>query len=255
MTRHARTKLRIEAARRSRGIARHTGTELRQARADAGLSQRRVAALAGISQSHYSEVEAGIADPSIEMLAAISLALGGELAVRFHPGTGPRIRDRIQAAMVEAFLGVVSDRWERWVEVPVYRPAAGVIDVVLADAVQPAIVAAEFHSQIRRLEQQLRWARTKADSLVSAAIGPIASLATKVEVGRLLVVRSTRDTRGLAMEMERTLANSYPASTADVLDAIRGGAAWPGAGIIWISVDRGRATVMDRPPRGVRLGR
>jgi transcriptional regulator with XRE-family HTH domain len=255
MTRQTRTKLRIEAARRSRGIARHTGNELRQAREDAGLAQRRVAALAGISQSHYSEIEAGSAQPSIEALAAIALALGGELAVRFHPGTGPRIRDRIQAAMVEAFLVAISERWERWVEVPVHRPSAGVIDLVLADATEPAIVAAEFQSQIHRLEQQLRWARTKADSLASAAIEPLAGLAAKAPIGRLLVLRSTRETRALAIAMERTLASAYPARTADVIEAIRGTGAWPGAGVIWMSVDRGRAVVMDRPPRGVKLGR
>lgn len=162
---HRRSRLRIEAARRAEGIGRSAGESFRRAREDAGLPQRRVADVAGLSHSHYAEVEAGTAQPSLEALLAISLALGGELSVRFHAGTGPRIRDRHQAAMVEAVLRVLDATWSHFVEVPVYRPASGVIDLVLAERSTNQLVAAEFQSQVRRHEQQIRWARVKADSL------------------------------------------------------------------------------------------
>jgi hypothetical protein len=200
-------------------------------------------------------MEAGVADATIETLSAAALALGGELSVRFYPGTGPRIRDRLQAAMIEAFLNEVHPRWERHLEVPVYRPAAGVIDLVLADWASGEIIAAEFQSQIRRLEQQLRWATAKSDSLASTSVAGLADAAGSSRIQQLLVLRSTYDTRVLATQMAATLAVAYPAKVVDVLNALRGTARWPGAGIVWISLDGGRATVMDGPPRGVKLGR
>jgi transcriptional regulator with XRE-family HTH domain len=251
-----RSKLRVEAARRARVASRSIGETFRTVREDAGLPQKRVAIAAGVSQSHYSEIEAGAVLPSLEVLAAIALALGGETSIRFFPGTGPRLRDRTQAAMVEAFLADVHPRWSRFVEVPVYRPAAGVIDLALSDPRVPVVIAAEFHSQLRRLEQQLRWATAKADSLASTSIGALAGVHASIgSVERLLVLRSTHDTRALAVQFERTLATAYPARTQAVVNSITGTAPWPGPGIVWMVVDGARTHLMDGPPRGVRLGR
>jgi DNA-binding XRE family transcriptional regulator len=252
MVAHRRLRLRIEAARRADGIGRAVGESFRHAREDAGLPQRKVAEVAGVSSSHYAEIEIGSAHPSLEAMAAISLALGGELSVRFHSGTGPRIRDRIQAAMVEAVLRVLDPRWAHFVEVPVYRPAVGVIDLVLAERATDLLVAAEFHSQLRRLEQQIRWARGKADSLPSTSIG---ELSRRTAVDRLLVLRSTRETRALAVDFAKTLSSAYPARTSEIVEALRGEARWPGSGIAWVHRDGNRTHLMDGPPRGVRLGR
>lgn len=250
---HRRSRLRIEAARRAEGIGRSAGASFRRAREDAGLPQRRVADVAGLSHSHYAEVEAGTAQPSLEALLAISLALGGELSVRFHAGTGPRIRDRHQAAMVEAVLRVLDATWSHFVEVPVYRPASGVIDLVLAERSTNQLVAAEFQSEVRRVEQQIRWARVKADSLPSTSIGALAG--GEGAVDRLLVLRSTRANRSIAEEFEQTLASAYPARARDVVAALRGEGRWPGSGIVWVLREGSRTHLMDGPPRGVRLGR
>ena len=69
---------------------------------------------------------------------AIAAALGCDLSVRMFPGTGPRIRDRIQVAMSEALLASLHPRWRAQPEVPVYRPVRGVIDLVLTDATAPS---------------------------------------------------------------------------------------------------------------------
>ena len=102
-------------------------------RADAGRSQAIIAEAAGVSRSHLSRIEAGNAEPSIEVLLAIAAALGCDLSVRLFPNTGPRIRDRLQVAMTEALLALLHPRWQPHPEVPVYRPVRGVIDLVLAD--------------------------------------------------------------------------------------------------------------------------
>jgi transcriptional regulator with XRE-family HTH domain len=256
MTAPGTTRLQQEAERRTLATLRDVGETYRAAREDAGLSQRQVAVAAGISQSYLAEIEAGRAEPSIAVIVVLARALGGEMSFRFFPGTGPLLRDRIQAPMVEAMLRILHPRWSRFPEVPVRKPASGVIDLVVADRHARLLVAAEFHSQLRRLEQQIRWARDKADSLGSTSIADLVVDGTvAARVSRLLVLRSTRATRTLATEFESTLAAAYPARTADLMASLVGEAAWPGAGVVWIRLDGRRTHVMEEPPPGVRLGR
>jgi transcriptional regulator with XRE-family HTH domain len=256
MTAPGTTRLQQEAERRTLALLRDVGETYRTAREDAGLSQRQIAVAAGISQSYLAEIEAGIAEPSLAVVIALAKALGGDASFRFFPGTGPQVRDRIQAPMVEAMLRILHPRWSRFPEVPVRRPVSGVIDLVVADQRAGLLVAAEFHSQLRRLEQQIRWAREKADSLGSTSIAElVVSGAAAANVSRLLVLRSTRATRILATEFESTLAAAYPARTADIMASLTGDAAWPGPGIVWIRLDGRRTHVMEEPPPGVRLGR
>jgi len=256
MTAPGTTRLQQEAERRTVAMCRAVGETYRAARDDAGLSQRQIAVAAGISQSYLAEIEAGRAEPSLAVVVALAMALGWEASLRFFPGTGPLLRDRIQAPMLEAMLRILHPRWSRFPEVPVRKPASGVIDPVVADQRAGLLVAAEFHSQLRRLEQQIRWARDKADSLGSTSIADLAvNGASAARVSRLLVLRSTRATRTLATEFESTLAAAYPARTADLMASLAGDAAWPGAGIIWVRLDGRHTHVMAEPPPGVRLGR
>jgi transcriptional regulator with XRE-family HTH domain len=57
----------------------HLGARVRRAREAAGLSQRAVAAKAGLAREHLLRLEAGRADPSVGNLARIARAIGVEL--------------------------------------------------------------------------------------------------------------------------------------------------------------------------------
>jgi transcriptional regulator with XRE-family HTH domain len=237
--------------RRHRETVRSFGQDALRLRTDAGATQGQVSDLAGIDRSHYSRIEAGTANASVETLVAISAALGADISVRLYPGTGPRLTDRHQARMVETLLRSLSDDWRPHVEVPVSRPARGVIDVVLERRASRLLVATEAYSELRRLEQQIRWSADKASSLGSSdLVGP----GYEFTPSRLLVLRSTATTRQLAREFEATLRAAYPARTADVVAAIRDGAEWPGPGIVWIRIEGDRVELLDGPPRGVPLG-
>jgi transcriptional regulator with XRE-family HTH domain len=109
------------------------GSEVRRMRVDAGLTQRRLAALADIDHGFLSLVERGQREPSLAVLTAIATALGGTVHVRLHPGTGPRLTDPIQARITEALVRILHRRWTSMLEVPVYRPVRGVIDLVVHD--------------------------------------------------------------------------------------------------------------------------
>lgn len=146
----------VHLARRVASVYRAIGDDIRRQREDAGISQRRLAAASGVDQSYLAKIELGDARPSIETLTAVSIALGGDFGARIFPNTGPPIRDKIQALMLEAVLRVTHRRWRRFVEVQVQRPSRGVIDLVLHEPAEPALVALEAQSQMRRLEQQVR---------------------------------------------------------------------------------------------------
>jgi transcriptional regulator with XRE-family HTH domain len=243
--------------RRRRARTRHVrasiGGELRRLREDAALTQAAVARSVGISPGHLCGIEKGSSEASTAVLVGIADVLGADLSLRAYPNTGPRIHDRIQSRIVEHILRIVRPRWRTFVEVPVTRPARGYIDIVLKDQPEPLFVATEVSSEIRRLEQQFRWAQDKASSLMSAALWSNAPAGA--EVSRLLVLRSTRTTRDLAQRFPETFEALYPARTSDVFAAVCGRGPWPGPGVLWARVEGDAVTLLDRPPRGVALGR
>lgn len=229
--------------------------DIRRLRLDAGITLTALAEVVGVHRSHIARIEAGTARASLEVLTAIGLALGADLSLRYFPGSGPRLHDRFQAVMIEAILSSLDRRWGSEVEVPVTDPARGVIDLVLRDGASPAIVASEAQSELRRLEQQVRWGTEKADGL-RRRLERDSPVGAGYVVSRLLILRSTVANRDLARRYEATLSVAYPARTEDVVRALTTPSApWPGAGIIWIRIDGGAATLLPRPPRGVTLGR
>jgi transcriptional regulator with XRE-family HTH domain len=243
------------ARQRAIEIRRSVGDSLRRMREDAGLSQSAIAYAAGIDRSYLRLIEAGERSATDEVRAAVATVLGADLSVRLFPNSGPLLHDRWQAPMEEAFIDGLHPRWIPSPEVVVLRPARGVIDLVLGEQDEALLVASELNSQVRRLEQQIRWHREKELSLPSSELWRFASVDANPSTSRLLVLRSTKALRDLASSYEATLRAAYPARTADVLESLTGTAPWPGPGIVWMWVEGRSATLMDGPPRGVHLGR
>ena len=234
---------------RHRERLRALGAALRQMREDAGRSQATIARAAGVSTGHLCEIEAGDAEPSLLVLERIGLALGADLGVRYFANTGPRMRDHLQVAMSETLLPDVDVSWRARLEVPVYRPVHGVIDVVLEERAGSTTVVTELHSQVRRVEQQIRWHTQKADALA------LQSDQEGRSVSRLLVLRNTQATRDVVRAAMAVFAAAYPARSVDAIAAIREGAPWPGPAVIWMRVDGRGAALLDTPPRGISVGR
>jgi transcriptional regulator with XRE-family HTH domain len=253
-----RTKIAFEARRATREAIRAIGTEIRLQREDAGVSQARLARAAGISPSLLSRIEAELVEPSIHVLAALAAALGGRLRIRVEAGTGSPLRDHIQSRMIESFVRSAHPRWRRFLEVPLNPPIRGVIDAVIHDPTEPTLIAVEAHSEIRRLEAQVRWANEKARALLDTELAGVASAASgqSVTVSTLLLLRSTSATRELSRRFEETLHVAYPARSADIHEAVAHRGTWPGSGILWVDVRADSVRLLSRPPPpGVRLGR
>jgi hypothetical protein len=123
-----------------------------------------------------------------------------------------------------------------------------VIDAVLGRRLDRLTVACESHSELRRLDLALRRLAEKADGLRGQA-------EAAGTVSTMLLLRSTAATRAIAKAYEATLAAAFPARSADAVAALRGAAAWPGPAIVWVRLEGVRAEILERPPRGIRLGR
>jgi hypothetical protein len=131
-------------------------------------------------------------------------------------------------------LGQLHPRWRPATEVGVTRPARGWIDVVLREPREGLAVAVEIESDIRRIEQQVRWARMKAESLPSWDDWPSND---EPRISQLLIVRRTRSTRQTATEFAKQLAVAYPAHPQDAVAALTGSAPWPGPALVWAQIE------------------
>jgi transcriptional regulator with XRE-family HTH domain len=233
------------AKRRAKAIAgrlhRSLGEDVERLREDAGVTRSGLARGADVDPGYLWRIEAGTERPSIEIYARLAHALGADLAARLYPNTGPLIRDRHQAAILEALLAVLHPRWRPYPEIAVRRPSRGWIDVALHDPRERTIVATEIQSELRRFEQFIRWSGEKAASLPSW--DGWANLGEPPTVSRLLVVRQTRTTRRIADQLRRQLVAAYPADPRDALEALTTATvAWPGAAVLWAA---GRGTAAD----------
>lgn len=248
-----RTTLQQTIVDRQKALHERVSDELARVRADAGLSIRAVSGAAGLDPSHLSRIEGGERVPSLDALVALATVAGHRVSLGLYPVDGPRIRDHLQARIIEAVLRGLHARWQPLLEVGVYRPARGVIDVVLVDRETPVLVAGEGHSRLDSVEGQLRRAGDKADSLPSAEGWPWRQTLVPPATSRLLLLRSCRAMHDLVRRLPQTFATAYPADPRQAVAALREpGVQWPGAAMLWVTVDGRDSRLIDGLPRNLR---
>ncbi len=182
------------------------------------------------------------------MLVAIGACLGADLGVRLFAGSGPRLADRFQTPIIEALLRILHPRWAPIPELPVPR-ARGFVDLALGLREAPIGVACEAHSELRAIDTIQRRLHEKA--LAVSDLGIVGA-----DVSTLLLVRSTRATRDVARLYEATLATTFPTRSEDAFAALTTvSTPWPGPAMMWARLEAGRAAILEKPPRGVRIGR
>ena len=251
---------REERERRNRiadrqGAARRAiGEELRRARHDANVSLRALGRAINLDPSHLARAEAGRHALSHDALVAASTALGRNVSVRlFESAATPHVRDRLQVQMIEALLTALDPRWMPRLEVAVYRPVRGVIDVVLQDRDTLDLVAGEAHSLLHTVEGQLRWAGQKADALASATGWPWADAVEPPRIGRLLLLRSCSAMHDLLRAGPRTFAAAYPGDTEQAVATLTGPhGRWPDAAVAWVAIDGKDTRLLAGSPRALR---
>lgn len=209
--------------------------DIRRLAADGGLSLGALARSSGVSKAFVARILDGSGRPSIETYARLTTVLGADLSARVYPNTGPLVRDRHQGPILEFALGAVHSRWHPYTEVPIRRPTRGWIDLVLHEARDRLLVATEIESELRRLEQTVRWSAEKAAGLPSWTGWD--RLDNEPRISQLLLVRRTRATRQVASTFARQLVVAFPAHPDDAVSALTGTAPWAGAALVWVVVD------------------
>lgn len=230
----------LEAAVQRATTKRHAtlAEDLLRLRSDAGVSRASLARASQVDRRYLARIEAGSVRPSLETYQRLATALGADLSARLYPNTGPAIRDRFQGRILELTLREAHPRYGRFTEVRVTSPVRGWIDLVLHDPAAHIAIADEIQSELRRLEQLIRWSAAKADALPSWDGWP--HLGDRPATSRLLVVRRTRATQAVARDLERQLRVAYPAHPDDALASLTGTAPWPGPALVWVVLDGAR---------------
>lgn len=186
--------------------------------------------------------------PSLELLVTIGVCLGADLSVRYFAGSGSRLKDRFQAPIIEALIRILHARWSRYPELAVPK-ARGFVDLALGLRSEDLGIECEAHSEIRVLDELLRRQREKA--LAVADLGLVGT-----NVSTLLLLRSTKQNRDTVKLYESTLMAAYPGRVKAALAALRSpDARWPGPTLLWAKLEGGKATILEAPPRGIRVGR
>lgn len=236
------TQIARVATRTAARLHRSLAEDVDRLRTDAGVSINDLARASGVDAGYLCRILNGTGRPSVDTYARLAVALGADLSAHYFPNTGPAIRDRPQAQILEGLLTILHPRWHPFTEVAVRRPSRGWIDAAFHDAVARILVASELQSELRRLEQTVRWSAEKAASLPSWEGWP--HLGDEPAVSRLLVVRRTRATRAVAAEFERQLRVAYPAHPDDALAALAGTSPWPGPAMVWAVLDGARSRLV-----------
>jgi transcriptional regulator with XRE-family HTH domain len=226
------------AAKRHETLA----ADLLRLRDDAGVSRAQLARESGVDLRFLARIEQGTEAPSMATYQRLATALGADLHARVYPNTGPALHDRHQAPMLELLLGRLHPRWTPFTEIAVRRPSRGWIDLGLHDATASVFLATELQSELRRLEQVVRWSAEKAASLPSW--DGWSHLGDEPVISRILIVRRTRATREIASALEHQLRVAYPAHPAEALAALTGTAVWPGPSLLWVVLDGKRSRVV-----------
>ena len=203
-----RTRAIDEARRRWGSISRTIGGELRTARRMIGLTQARLGAAIGVSQSQISRRESGTARRFTGAdLAVHAAAVGLRLSVKLWP-IGGALRDEAQARYVAELVRRVGHAWRVMIEAPI--PIAGdlrAVDVLLRNG--DVRIAVEVITRLADLQAQVRAAQIKARDIGATRL--------------LLVVAGTRANRAALAAARPSLVDAFDTDTRRMLaDLARG---------------------------------
>jgi transcriptional regulator with XRE-family HTH domain len=195
--------------------AMQAGQELRQARRNAGLTIRSVAAAAGIGRTTVQRGERGVL-PGHRNLARHAAAVGLRARIKLYPG-GDVLRDAGQISLIRRFRERVGDVGHWAFEVPIPSPYdQRALDAVLT--LPSGKVGFEFYTRLADAQAQLRSAHTK-----------------KRDAGldrMVIVVAATHANRRALGEAAPAMVELFPASTRRLLAALTGGDAPSTDGVI-----------------------
>lgn len=233
------------ARRDAMRIAERIGADIETSRTALARSLDQVARRAGVAPSTVMRAIRG--DPGIHLdtLFAIGAAAGLRMSVKAYPAA-LSLRDSGQLRIANYIVQQAHPSLTAALEVPVGDPFGRAADVVLFGATE--IVHSEIERRLPDLQAPYRAATVKRDSLQSQHQRP---------VRLVLVVEDTRRNRDLVAPHADLLRRILPATSSEVMRALRSGAPLGRDGLLWVRPWRSRGTdssVQTTPPAPGRSG-
>jgi transcriptional regulator with XRE-family HTH domain len=189
----------------------------------AGLSQDRLATLAGASQTEVSKAERGATDISLQARCRLAAACGHELGWRLYPVATVRLRDSGQMALAQTIVGAAHLSWRPRLEVPVAPGDPRAADLVLTGPIE--IIHIEIERALVDFQAQLRSAQLKREVMASQDQRPM----------RLVIaVPDTKATRERLAPFTQIIGQTMPATSRAIWRAIRGGEQLGADGILFV---------------------
>jgi transcriptional regulator with XRE-family HTH domain len=199
------------------------GSELRLARTAAGMTQRQLARLAGVSQSGVSRAERAARRVDWPTACALASATGHELGLRLYPANGVSLRDRGQVWAVQALVAASHPSWHPSIEHPIRPGDRRAADLLLRGPEETIHI--EVERALVDLQAQLRAAQLKRSAL-SEQIGHAVRL--------VVAVPDTRRARRVIQDLSPLLRSALPASSRAVWASIRSGSLLGADGILFL---------------------
>lgn len=213
----------VEGRRRAQLLVARFGSELRVARAAAGLTQLRLAELAGVSQSFVSLVEGGRRRAQWSTACAMATATGHDLSLKLFPARSVSLRDSGQFRAVEHIVSQAHDSWHSRLEVSVAPGDARAADLLL---IRPDEV---LHIEVERtlvdFQAQLRAPQRKRSVVVQSFDRP---------VRLVLAIPGTRNARRLVAALRPGLSAALPHPSARAWSSIRSGRPLGGDALLFL---------------------
>ena len=189
----------------------------------AGLTQARLARLAGVSQQLASWAEVGNLSLSLEARCRLAAACGHELGWRLYPVATVRLRDSGQMALAQAITGAAHPGWQARLEVPIATGDARAADLLLRSPRE--VIHVEIERALVDFQAQLRSAQLKRDALAERE---------QRKIRLVIAVPDTRTTRARLGPFARLLEATLPAQSREIWQAIRTGEPLENDGILFV---------------------
>jgi transcriptional regulator with XRE-family HTH domain len=208
-------RTRDRGRRNAQLLALRLGTELRETRLAAGVSQRRLAEATGVSQPAISRLEHGRLPMAVDSLALLCAALGSRLSVQLYPEGAP-VRDVGQLRLLQRFrLRLHGDR--RWASEVLVGTQGDLRawDVRLSG---PGTIGVDAETRLHDLQALQRKCEAKArDSGVDRVV---------------LLVAATRHNALVLRDHREAFRSTFPLDTRAVSAALRAGLLPAASGIV-----------------------
>ena len=217
---------RDDARRRANRQAERYGADVRNARADRGLTLRQVGLRAGVSPDTARRVEHGDAGAELDTLCAVGAAVGLDLVLQAYPANPPSLRDSGQLIVAQFLCSAAHPSWKAELEVPAGDHGEA-IDVGLFGARE--IIDIEVDRLILDWQRQHRRNALKRDYLAARHRRP---------VRLVMAIEDTARNRTAVAPHLPLIREALPAGTREVLRAMRSGEPLGRDGLIWIRRSR-----------------